>query len=129
MINDLLKGDPLLAFLAKNSNLTEVQMDTLLSYSSVKQNEGSLDDMIRVRDKMVTKGSFLHTLGQAQQNLRASVYSILLLGYVGLLNTESIEGLVRVTALLDNFKKTGGKLQYAEIASLIEGLCNRYVLV
>jgi hypothetical protein len=129
MINDLLKGDPLLAFLAKNSNLTEVQMDTLLSYFSVKQSEGSLDKMIRIRDKTVTKGSFLHTLDQAQQNLRTSVYSILLLGYVGLLNTESIEGLVRVTALLDNFKKTGGKLQYAEIVALIEGLCDRLVSV
>lgn len=129
MINDLLKGDPLLAFLAKNSNLTEVQMDTLLSYSSVKQSEGSLDDMIRVRDKTVTKGSFLHTLGQARQNLRVSVYSILLLGYIGLLNTESIDGLVRVTVLLDDFKKTGGKLQYTEIASLIEGLCDRIVSV
>jgi len=127
MINGLWKADPLFAFLAKNSGLTKVQLDTLLSYSSVKQNEGSLNDMVRVRDKMVTKGSFLHTLHQARQNLRCSIYSIFLLGYTGLLGNESIEGLVRVTTLLNDFKKTGRSAKYEEIMLLIEDLCDRLV--
>ena len=125
MINEFLKEDPLFAFLAQRSSLTMVQIDTLLSYSSVKQNEGSLDGMVRVRDKTVTKGSFLHTLSQARQNLRASVYSILLLGYIGLLNKGSIDGLGRIATLLDDLKKTGRNTKYEEVTSLIEGFSHR----
>ena len=127
MINEILRRDTLFASLIRNSNLTKVQMDTLLSYWNLKQNDRSLSEMIRIRDKVVTKGSFLHTLNQAKQNIRASVYSILLLGYIGLLNKESIEGLVRVTALLNDFKKTGGNSKSEEIMFLIEGLCDKLI--
>ena len=127
MINEFLRRDTLFASLIRNSNLTKVQMDTLLSYWNLKQNDRSLSEMIRIRDKVVTKGSFLHTLNQAKQNIRASVYSILLLGYIGLLNKESIEGLVRVTALLNDFKKTGGNSKSEEIMFLIEGLCDKLI--
>ncbi len=129
MINEFLRRDTLFASLIRNSNLTKVQMDTLLSYWNLKQNDGSLSEMIRMRDKVVTKGSFLHTLNQAKQNVRASVYSILLLGYIGLLNKESIEGLVRVTTLLNDLKKTGGNSKSEEIVFLIEGLCDRLISV
>lgn len=127
MINEFLRRDALFASLIRNSNLTKIQMDTLLSYWNLKQNDRSLNEMIRIRDKVVTKGSFLHTLNQAKQNIRASVYSILLLGYIGLLDKESIEGLVRVTALLNDFKKTGGNSKSEEIMFLIEGLCDKLI--
>ncbi len=129
MINEFLRRDALFTSLIRNSNLTKVQMDTLLSYWNSKQNDGSLSEMIRIRDKVVTKGSFLHTLNQAKQNVRASVYSILLLGYIGLLNKDSIEGLVRVTTLLNDLKKTGGNSKSEEIMFLIEGLCDRLVSI
>ena len=102
MIRDQIVKDELLKYLISNSNLTEVQLDTILS----DLRGASLKEMIEFRDKAVSKGSFVRTLKQAKDNISASLFTILLLSYVGYSSGEEISVFVKLTELIN---KAGGK--------------------
>jgi hypothetical protein len=93
--------DPITILLAKKSNLSQVQLETLLldylldGFSGKRidyQTKASLRDP---REKMrknagVSRGSFNRSLAQARRNVTKSVFTLVLLGYLGLFDTPSL---------------------------------------
>ena len=92
-------NDPLTEILLNNSHLTKIQAETLIIDSLV---ENYLDQKISYEEKSkmrrslkgVSRGAFNRTLHQANKNIISSIYTILFLGYIGLLETPSLDGLV-----------------------------------
>jgi len=87
--------DPLAKILAKNSNLTSTQLETLLidvfaehlASKSLKYEEKA---KLRQTKAAISRGAFNRTLKQAKKNIIQSMYTILLLGYLGILEDASL---------------------------------------
>ena len=87
-------NDPLVKILSKNSNLTKIQLETLLiDVLAENMSDKSLkyDEKARLRILAVSRGAFNRSLRQARQNVTQSIYTILLLGYLGILEEISLE--------------------------------------
>ncbi|MEM0385162.1 MAG: hypothetical protein QXH64_01750 [Nitrososphaeria archaeon] len=88
--------DPLVKILAKNSHLTRVQLETLLinilsesiSGKKIKYEEKA---KLRLTKSKISRGSFNRTLKQAEENVIKSIYTILLLGYLGIFESASLD--------------------------------------
>ncbi len=82
-------NDPITKLLTKNSNLTKTQLETLLidflasnlSDKSVRNDEKA---RLRLSKAEISRGAFNRTLKQARENVIQSMYTIILLGYLGL---------------------------------------------
>ncbi len=87
--------DPLAKTLAKNSNLTKTQLETLL-IDALSENLASKQLKYEEKAKLrqtkaaISRGSFNRTLRQAKKNIIQSIYTILLLGYFGILEDTSL---------------------------------------
>ena len=86
--------DPIMAILLKNSNLTKVQYESLLiNYftDNMTNNALTYENKAIYRSKKVSRGSFSRTLSQARKNIVSSIYTILLLSYVGIYDSYPFE--------------------------------------
>ena len=85
-LNDIL-NDPVTSILLKYSNLTKIQFETviidLISESS-PSNGLRYEDKANMRAIKVSRGAFNRSLNQARKNIISSVYTVLLLSYIGL---------------------------------------------
>jgi hypothetical protein len=87
--------DPMVKILAKNSHLTIIQLETLLidvlaenlALKPLKYQEKAI---LRQTKAKISRGSFNRTLRQAKSNVIQSIYTILLLGYFGILEDVSL---------------------------------------
>jgi len=68
------------------------------------------DDKTLFRSKKVSRGSFSRTLSQARSNIISSIYTILLLAYIGIFDTSPF----------DEYRNLAEKL--SEYLSIIENL-------
>jgi len=109
-------SDPIVKILLENSNLTKKQYENLLI--------GSFRDKfigrgIRFESKLrlkgggrVSRGPFYRTLGQARRNVLSSIYTIFLLGYIGLFDSPRLEPFLEVSNALrdlsERLKESGG---------------------
>ena len=86
--------DPIMAILLKNSNLTKIQYESLLiNYftDNMTNNTLTYENKAIYRSKKVSRGSFSRTLSQARKNIVSSIYTILLLSYVGIYDSYPFE--------------------------------------
>ena len=85
--------DPISQLLQNCSHLTLAQLETLLadSISNEKASKKGQRHLFRPSRKILSRGSYNRTLIQAQNNVIRSIYTILLLGYVGLFDTPSLQ--------------------------------------
>ena len=105
MIEGLLEDDTLLQSIFEESNLTKTQLDSLLLAFQYKIEGYSLDEIVKMRDSgPVSKGSYLRTLGQAQSNFRGSLYTLLLVVYLGILDTSTVADFVALSDRLSSLK-------------------------
>jgi hypothetical protein len=79
--------------LLRNSQLTLPQLETILadSLSSEKWGLKAHRRLFRASGKRISRGAYNRSLIQAQNNVIRSIYTILLLGYVGLFDTPSLQ--------------------------------------
>jgi hypothetical protein len=86
-------SDPVTKLLLRNSQLTLPQLETLLadSLSSEKSVQKAHRRLFRPSGARVTRGAYNRTLIQAENNVIRSVYTVLLLGYVGLFDTPALQ--------------------------------------
>ncbi|MFX1509840.1 MAG: hypothetical protein ACFFBR_05995 [Promethearchaeota archaeon] len=93
--------DPITQMLAENSQLSRVQLETLVldylldGFGGKRidyQTKASLRDQKRSKRKRggVTRGAFNRSLAQARRNVTKSVFTLVLLGYLGLFETPSL---------------------------------------
>ncbi len=105
--------DKMLLTLLNNSNLTRKQFESLIIDFSL---EKLLDTEITLKYKTklrtdrskLSRGAFLRTLNQAKNNVVRSLYTILLLGYVGIFETIQFEPFIeianRIRSHVENLK-------------------------
>ncbi|GBC75112.1 hypothetical protein HRbin06_00426 [archaeon HR06] len=118
MLKKLIEVDEILKELVKRSSLTEVQWDTLLLN---KSKDYSLEEKCRMRDVgKVTKGSFLRSYSQALDNCIKAIFTLITLDYLGLIKVGSIEGLARVSEMLESVK--GEEIDKDRVKAIIESL-------
>jgi hypothetical protein len=103
-------NDPITQILANNSHLTKTQLETLLIDILSENTSGKplkYDEKARLRltKAKISRGAFNRTLKQAKQNVTKSIYTVLLLGYLGIFETTA----------LDPYLEIGNKLhEYVE---------------
>jgi hypothetical protein len=100
--------DPVATLLANNSHLTKTQLETLLidtlaenlSGKRLKYDEKAL---LRPTKAKISRGSFNRTLKQAKENVIKSIYTILLLGYLGVFENTTLDPYLEVANKLHTY--------------------------
>ena len=114
--------DPIGSILLKNSNITNTQYETLVIDYMTNMNaniEITFKDKAFYRNKKVSRGSFSRTLSQARGNIISSIYTLLLLAYIGVFDTVPF----------DDYKNLAEKLsEYNQLIDLSEDPQNAQLL-
>ncbi|MEM1583791.1 MAG: hypothetical protein QXF28_02890 [Nitrososphaerota archaeon] len=92
--------DEVLTLLIKGSSLTEAQAETLLVEYASQFNDGKHDTVSKASIRGVSKGAYARTKAQAINNIRQSIYTIMLLRYLGVLTDEGLARLMEVAEKL-----------------------------
>jgi len=97
--------DQVTKLLQANSQLTLTQLETLLADSIATE-----EDVKRTRKRFyrpigarITRGSYNRTLIQAQNNVIRSIYTVLLLGYLGLFDTASLQPFIELADTIETY--------------------------
>jgi len=108
-IRDIYK-DPITKMLSENSNLTKTQLETFLISILTDQ---MTENRIKIREKAnlrikgkISRGAFNRTLKQAQKNIISSIYTLLLLGYLGIFDSPALLQYVEASNKLQNYLET-----------------------
>jgi hypothetical protein len=100
--------DPIVNILAKNSHLTKTQLETLLidvlaeniAGKSLKYDEKA---RLRLTKAKISRGAFNRTLKQAQENIIKSIYTVLLLGYLGVFESTTLDQYIEIANKLQEY--------------------------
>lgn len=103
-------SDPIAKILAKNSNLTKTQLETLLIDILAENVAGKplkYDEKARLRllKGEISRGAFNRTLRQAKKNVIESIYTIILLGYLGVFESTQLDPYIEVASKLQTYIK------------------------
>lgn len=101
-------NDPIVKILSSNSQLTKIQLETLLidvlsenlSGKELKYEEKA---SLRLMKSKISRGAFNRTLKQAKDNVISSIYTILLLGYLGIFETTNLEPYLAIASKLHTY--------------------------
>ncbi|MDH7477267.1 MAG: hypothetical protein QHH17_02665 [Candidatus Bathyarchaeota archaeon] len=101
-------NDPIVKMLAKNSHLTKTQLETLLidilaENISGKQLKYDEKARLRLSKAKISRGAFNRTLKQAKENVIKSIYTILLLGYLGVFEDTKLDPYLEIANKLHEF--------------------------
>jgi hypothetical protein len=97
-----MNNDPIVSILLENSLITKIQIETLLievlsDQISEKKILAENKAKMRVSKKNISRGSYSRTLAQARKNTRKAIFTLLLLGYVGLLQTPELYPFIEIS--------------------------------
>lgn len=116
-------GDSLVKKLLKGSGLTKIQFETLLinfAFDEMAGKDGGMYDTkgrARVQKdalrawraksypKGVSRGAFRRVLFQACRNVVRSMYTLFLLGYIGILETPGLHAYVELSETVTKYRK------------------------
>ncbi len=101
-------NDPIIKILVKNSHITRTQLETLLIdflapnlVGKALTNEEKA--LFRLKKAGISRGAFNHTLRQARRNIIQSIYTILLLGYLGVFDDTRLDPFIEVSNKLKEY--------------------------
>ncbi len=116
--------DSIASYHMSKSSLTEVQLDTILASHA----DGKLDEKVSLRNKhKVSKGSFVRSLRQGQQNIEASLHTLILVQYLGLVDPVIFSQLGRVAELIARVRSTSpDKDSIQRIIETIQGVAEEF---
>ena len=127
-------SDPIATIIAKNSHLSRIQLETLLIDILSENLAGKplkYDEKARLRltKAQISRGSFNRTLAQAKNNVIKSIYTVLLLGYLGVFETTTLDPYLEIAnklrAYLEAYKDIpNDRAQMDEHLKLIEMIRN-----
>ena len=91
-----LLNDSIVIVLAENSHLTKTQLETLLidvlseniAGKPLKYEEKA---RLRIIKAKISRGAFNRTLKQARENVVKAIYTVLLLGYLGIFESTTLD--------------------------------------
>lgn len=101
-------NDPIVKILAKNSHLTTTQLETLLIDILSENAAGKplkYDEKARLRltKAKISRGAFNRTLRQSKENVIKSIYTVLLLGYLGIFESTTLDPYLEVANKLKEY--------------------------
>ncbi|MCL2475524.1 hypothetical protein [Candidatus Bathycorpusculum sp.] len=101
-------NDPIVKILAKNSQLTKVQLETLLIdvlSENMSDKQLKYDDKaaLRLTKAKISRGSFNRTLKQSRENVIKSIYTVLLLGYLGVFESTTLDPYLEIANKLHEY--------------------------
>ena len=101
-------NDPIVQILAKNSQLTKTQLETLLidvlsENIAGKQLKYDEKAALRLTRAKISRGSFNRTLKQSNENVIKSIYTVLLLGYLGVFETTTLDPYLEIANKLHEY--------------------------
>jgi hypothetical protein len=111
-------SDPITQILARNSHLSPTQLETLLIdllAPNIANKPLTYDEKARLRliKAQLSRGAFNRTLRQAKENVIKSIYTVLLLGYLGIFETTTLDPYTEIAnklhEYLDAYKNTPNK--------------------
>ena len=125
--------DPIADLLLNNSNLTRVQFETLvidLLTDVMSDDKIPFSQKAYFRRNKVSRGSFSRSLAQARGNVISSIFTIVLLSYIGVFDAKPFDDYYflaeklkeYVTMLEDKEPITSRKLLKQIEAELVEGI-------
>jgi hypothetical protein len=102
------QNDPISKILAQNSHLTKTQLETLLidvlseniSGKTLKYDEKA---RLRLTKAKISRGAFNRTLKQAKENVTKSIYTVLLLGYLGIFESTTLDPYLEIANKLQQY--------------------------
>ena len=100
-----LTRDPVTKLLLANSQLTLTQLETLLADSLSAEGDvrKASRRLYRPSGRNLSRGAFNRTLIQAQNNVIRSIYTVLLLGYVGLYDSPSLQPFLELSDTIQSY--------------------------
>ncbi len=101
-------NDPIVQILAKNSQLTKTQLETLLidilaENIAGKQLKYDEKANLRLTKAKISRGSFNRTLKQSKENVIKSIYTVLLLGYLGVFDSTTLDPYLEIANKLHEY--------------------------
>ena len=125
--------DPITDILLKNANLTRIQFETLvidMLTELISDNKLSLDEKTLFRSNNVSRGSFSRSLSQARKNVISSIFTIVLLSYIGVFDARPFDEYYVLAEKLKEYttmiESTGLEINKTELkrfeTELIEGI-------
>ncbi|MGQ9565829.1 MAG: hypothetical protein ACUVT5_04715 [Candidatus Bathyarchaeales archaeon] len=113
-------NDAITKILLKNSNLTKIQLETLLidilteNYFDKPLNYDE-KGRLRLNKAAVSRGAFNRTLIQAKNNVTEAIYTVLLLGYLGIIQTTSLSPFLEAANKLQTYTTAYKALSDGEV--------------
>lgn len=101
-------NDPITRILAQNSHLTKTQLETLLIdvlSESIAGKPLKYDEKARLRliKAKISRGAFNRTLEQAKVNVVKAIYTVLLLGYLGVFESTTLDPYLEIANKLRTY--------------------------
>lgn len=96
------KEDDVFKLLSSRCSLTRKQLETLLIDMIADSKGLSMRVEEKARLRGVSKGSFLRTKKQAVDNIKKALYTVLLLGYLGMLELPTYSWFIQATEAFNN---------------------------
>jgi hypothetical protein len=101
-------NDPIARIIAKHSHLTTTQLETFLidilsenmAGKSLKYDEKAA---LRLTKAQISRGAFNRTLKQAKENVTKSIYTIILLGYLGVFESTTLDPYLEIANKLHTY--------------------------
>jgi len=101
-------NDPIVKILAKNSHLTKTQLETLIidvlseniAGKPLKYDEKAI---LRLTKAKISRGAFNRTLKQAKENVVKAIYTVLLLGYLGIFESTTLDPYLEIANKLHEY--------------------------
>src|SRR4030043_716881 len=101
-------NDPIVEILAKNSQLTKTQLETFLIdvlAENISGKQLKYDDKaaLRLTKAKISRGSFNRTLKQSKENVIKSIYTVVLLGYLGVFEGTTLDPYLEIANKLHEY--------------------------
>jgi hypothetical protein len=101
-------NDQITKILVKNSNLTKIQIETLLIdflAENITEKRMKIEEKAKLRltKAEISRGAFNRTLKQARKNVIQSIYTILLLGYLGIFDSTRLDPYIEIANKLQAY--------------------------
>jgi hypothetical protein len=100
--------DPITKILSNNSHLTKTQLETFLIdvlSESIAGKSLKYDEKARLRliKAKISRGAFNRTLKQAKDNVVKAIYTVLLLGYLGVFENTTLDPYLEIANKLSTY--------------------------
>ncbi len=100
----------MVTILLNNSHITKTQLETFLIdvlANNIGDNHIDYESKAKLRliGKGVSRGSFNRTLAQARKNIIKSLYTIILLGYLGILENPLLDPYIEIASKIRTYSE------------------------